>query len=269
MSVDAGLVRRLEEATFRAWPAEEEIRLDGWLVRFASGHTGRANSVNPMGPVRGDPLAAVRRCEELFRKRRLRPLFRMTPLVQPAGLGASLDARGYVTRSRTRVLVCGLEGASGAPGAVRVATTLEDGWLDRVALWTALPASRRPALRGILARIEPPRAFATVTDGGEPVGAGLAVCEDGLVGLFDLVVEPGRRGRGHGSRLVEGLLAWGVAQGARRAYLQVEEINGGARRLYRRIGFEDLYSYEYRVSSEESPYQLPKSAAPERPPHAF
>ena len=43
------------------------------------------------------------------------------------------------------------------------------------------------------------------------------------------------------------------------AYLQVEEDNHGARRLYTRLGFAEAYSYAYWVSSEKSPHRLPKA----------
>jgi len=32
------------------WPALQQRLYDGWVVRFARGHTRRANSVNPLYP---------------------------------------------------------------------------------------------------------------------------------------------------------------------------------------------------------------------------
>lgn len=259
MTADLDLVRRIERVGSRAWPAREEIRLGGWLVRFAGGHTGRANSVNPHGP--SDDLARdVARCEQLFRARELRPVFRATPLVEPPELVPLLRGRGYVLRSPTRVLTRDLAVRPAAEsGGIACDDTLGDAWLDRLVRWYDVPAARVPALRAILEGIVPDRAFATVFADDEPVGGGLAVADEGLVGLFDLVTARERRGRGHGTRLVEGLLAWGAARGASRAYLQVEEDNHGARRLYARLGFGEAYSYAYWVSSENSPYRLPKA----------
>jgi ribosomal protein S18 acetylase RimI-like enzyme len=67
-----------------------------------------------------------------------------------------------------------------------------------------------------------------------------------LVGLFDLGVAPALRGRGHGGRLLAGMLRWGLARGARRAYLQVLATNP-AIRLYERAGFREAYRYWYRA----------------------
>jgi ribosomal protein S18 acetylase RimI-like enzyme len=261
VTADHALVRRLERAAFRAWPAREEIRIGGWLVRFAGGHTGRANSVNPMGSVSGDLRERVRECEELFRARHLRPLFRATPLLEPSELVSVLQGERYVLRSPTRVMTADLTGrpARAPAAALELTDRVEDAWFERIVTWTDLAAERRDALRWILDAIRRPRACATVHDDEGPVAGGLAVRDAEWVGLFDLVTDPERRGRGHGTRLAEGLLGWGVARGARRAYLQVEEGNEAARRLYRRLGFEDAYAYAYWVSGEESPYQLPKS----------
>ena len=58
---------------------------------------------------------------------------------------------------------------------------------------------------------------------------------------------PGARRRGLGRALLAALAAWGVARGATRAYLMVEEGNAPARSLYEQAGFEPLYGYHYRV----------------------
>ena len=58
--------------------------------------------------------------------------------------------------------------------------------------------------------------------------------------------------------IVTELMAWGRAQGAARAYLQVREENEVARALYRSLGFSDAYRYTHRVR--------PLAAAPAKRP---
>ena len=62
-------------------------------------------------------------------------------------------------------------------------------------------------------------------------------------GLFDVLVAPRARRRGLARRVTESVCAWGAAQGARFAYLQVVATNEAALPLYADLGFETVYSY--------------------------
>jgi GNAT superfamily N-acetyltransferase len=94
-----------------------------------------------------------------------------------------------------------------------------------------------------------PCAYAVVGDPEKPLACGLAVLEQDLLGLFDVVTDTGARRQGHGRALVSGLLAWGRRHGAHRAYLQMVQDNDPARALYDGLGFTELYEYWYRVSA--------------------
>ena len=78
------------------------------------------------------------------------------------------------------------------------------------------------------------------------MATGLAILEDGHVGLFDVVTREGARRRGFARTIVAALLRWGWEQGARQSYLQVEEGNAPAIALYGQFGFTLAYRYWYR-----------------------
>src|SRR5882757_4858291 len=87
-------VRRLEELAFAGWPALESRDIAGWRLRFAGGYTKRANSINALGQdaeIDGRTLDGL---EAAYRERRLRPVWRLTPLAPPAMVDL-LAGRGH------------------------------------------------------------------------------------------------------------------------------------------------------------------------------
>lgn len=244
---DSALCRRLEEAALNAWPAARQLLVDGWVVRLADGYTKRANSATPLYPSQ-QPAATVAACEQLYAACGLPAIVRLVDFAAPPGLDATLEQRGHRKVDLSLVLHRELEGD--APVAAGPAPREQrdlDAWLDAYYRLSAVPAATRPAHRAIVDAILPHHALFEQIDGGVVAAVGMGVLEGDCFGLFDIVTDPARRGRGHGTALVGGMLAWAVRAGARHAYLQVVAHNGAARRLYARLGFAERYSYWYRI----------------------
>ena len=88
---------------------------------------------------------------------------------------------------------------------------------------------------------------ATVYVDKKAVACGLGVMEQGYVGLLDIVVKEEYRGYGFGKVLCGTLLEKAKGKGATAGYLQVVDSNAVAKGLYKSLGFEEMYSYWYRV----------------------
>lgn len=244
----------MEEASLNAWPALHQVMLDGWVLRFSLGFTKRANSVTPLYAAAQHPLEKVRYCEELYAREGLSTVFRLATVSEEVALDELLAARGYECIDPTRVLHRPLAtdefDAAGTFSTVPVAS-----FLASYASLQEPPDIDEPAAtaaselhRAILRAIRSETIFGSIVEDGEAVACGMAVVEQELVGLFDIVVHPRCRRRGHGRALVENLLYRAVERGARTAYLQVLNDNAAARSLYAALGFEPLYEYRYRVS---------------------
>src|SRR3954466_12000144 len=87
-------IRQIEEFTLNAWPALRQVLLDGWVLRFADGYTGRSNSVNPIYPGTVDAGEKVRLCEQFYWQAGLPAVFKLTP-DSGADLERLLVDRGY------------------------------------------------------------------------------------------------------------------------------------------------------------------------------
>jgi ribosomal protein S18 acetylase RimI-like enzyme len=241
VSLDA---RRLEELSLNSSAPPGQLLYDGWLLRLLPGKAKRARSVNAVYPSTRALDEKIDYCERLYGKARLPTLFRITPFVQPAGLEAELERRGYVVFDTTSVESAPISGTRSAAGE---ATPMNlRAWVDAVGELRGSPPEHRGAH---LARLEGMpltlRAVA-VERAGRVVATGLTIVEDDCAGLFDIITAEGERRQGHARTVVAALLDVARELGARHAYLQVESGNEPARRLYRQFGFAERYQYWYR-----------------------
>ncbi len=250
---ERALIREVEWAALRAWPALEQRDEAGWLIRLAEGYTKRANSVTPLQPCSPALESQVAFCESLYRGRGLPPIFRLVGPLVPEGLDDLLAGRGYAPVDPTLVLAAPLAALELPQPRYPLHPSHDiEAWL---AAYQAVSGARLPqAPHGrILAAIAGRRMLATIESDGAPVACALGVAEGAYVGLYDLAVAPAWRRQGLGSALVTGLLRWGLQEGATWAYLQVVEANAAARALYEGMGFRFLYRYWYRVGAAPPP----------------
>ncbi len=252
------LLVRIEEAGVNASAPREQLWIDGWLLRFSPGKAKRARCVQAVAPGRLPLEARLERCLALYAKHALRPYVRITPFSQPPGLDALLAERGMERIDDTRVMVAALPETS---STIASDTGVDTGWRfepvtsGHFAEWVGAqrgsPESERIAHAERLRDAPVQHHAVLVADAqGEIIAGGQVALEDDLAGLYDIFTAVAARKRGLALKLCRHLLAHAVREGARVAYLQVDAENDPARRVYRRLGFEDAYSYHYRSPPE-------------------
>ncbi len=248
--VNLEVVRRLEEHLFNAWPALETIHHEGFLLRFARGHTKRSNAASAFYPTQVDLDDLIDYVFWTYRGANIKPIFRLTPL-SPAGLDQRLEEAGWQHFETSLVLCRDLDQPVSVEGLPDASVILEDNvsdlWVEGAADAYGLAEWQRDVLGEIVSRIRLPKAFTTVIVNRQRVGFGLAVADRGYVGLYDLAITEHMRGRGVGHRMITTMLHWGRSRGAHTAYLQMREANVRAHKLYTRLGFEEAYRYHHRI----------------------
>lgn len=244
---------RIEEIGLNAWPALDTYLYDGWLLRFANGYTKRANSVTALYAGTLEVAEKVTWCQQLYRRRQLRPTFRLTSFSQPRTLDGHLAERGYRRIDTTSVQIldltyCGalsseraymLPGYSGLESWLRSFHYLNPHRAD--------VETHQKLLRKVMGQLCP--MVLMVAD--EVVACGLGVLDGRTFGLFDVVTAPEYRNQGYGRELVESMLDWAIEARADTAYLQVMVENAPANHLYAKLGFSELYQYWYRILEDE------------------
>lgn len=234
--------REFEAASLGAWPALESIRIGDWVLRFSAGFTRRANSVQTgRGAGPGTELKrALLACEEEYRGRGLRPIFKIVPWTEPISLDRKLAARGYGAEGEVcvrAVRAVDLLGGRAAKRGLKISADVDESWVEAMTGFYPRLLGHKRIFEKIIDRIQGPRALATIRRNGVAVAGGMAVLGGALVGLFDLATDERMRRQGLGRDLVQGLAAWGAAGGARWAYLQVVDRAANVSTL--QIGYAD------------------------------
>lgn len=248
----------LERIMVDGWPPLERAELGGWLLRAASGFTGRANSVLPLGDP-GVPLSqAVDRCESWYGERGLGCRF---SVYGPTGFTLAQDplarmllGRGYepingaeVMTMATRALPSQTPGATGAH--VTIGSTPSQAWWDAWTTWDARvgraeDSAAAQAARAVL-RGSPDQRFASLEKDGAVIGVARVAFAHAWAGVSALQVAPEHRRAGVASQLISTLADATRERGLRSMYLQVAHGNSPARNLFARLGFRVHHEYRY------------------------
>ncbi len=244
---------RLEEAALNATAVASQVIYDGWLVRFSRSPAKRVRSVNVLGLSTRPLDERLAYCSSLYARHGLPMVLRITSIGPDFSLDADLEARGYTYTGETRVMSTPLAPRPGARGDLHFRIVDAERFAAAVGAMRGSSAGHilehQARLHGLAVDKLP---VIAIDAAGQCVAAGLAVRDGDLVGLFDIVTDPGHRRKGYAAVLVEHLLAEGAAGGATTAYLQVEPENTAARALYGRYGFKDCYAYWYRLPAEQT-----------------
>lgn len=246
------MIRSLEELSLNALPALQTSFYDGWVLRFASGYSRRANSVQALYDSRLDPEEKIDYCQAAYGERGLRTIFKLTDAAEPAELDAALERRGYTAEGHTSVQTRALAGETFEieRAKIEVEPRPGEGWLMDYDRLSSVDSRHMPTIRVMLSNLEPTAGFFRLILQGETAAMGLGVVERGYVGLYDIITDARHRSQGLGTQMIRHILRWGQMNGARSAYLQVMLNNPPALRLYDKLGFREAYQYWYRQGGE-------------------
>ena len=245
-------IRFLEELTLATSPAIHQWLYDGWVVRASGNNVRRANSATvfyPSSIALEEKISAV---EDWYRHHQQGAMFRLNDILTPPELDDLLARRGYTCEMDTFVMTLDIASMAldlAVPPGLRV---LERNSVDGIADVHQLKGStaimaQRDAARQSLWR--GPEQYLALKSINGLVSSGMARVQNGCVGIFTMHTAEKSRGKGYASLLVAYLLAWGRAQGARAAFLQVGQSNEVAINVYRRFGFVPRYGYWQRVQA--------------------
>lgn len=239
-------VEAFERASLRAWPSLEEKWDGGWVRRAAGGYTKRANSVQCFDPEDGeDADLRVISASSWMVIRGLKPVFRITPLSNPA-LNDTLDDAGWQSIDASHLLAMEL-GEHQLDAEAQCLGVLDPVFLAAQQRLQDLSDEVTAKMSKVLAAFAVPATGVVLFRDGEAVATGLMAIADGIVLTGNVVTDSTRRRQGLGAAMMHSGLAWARGKGATIAALNVQADNVAAKTLYAGLGYAHQYDYSYRI----------------------
>ena len=248
-------IEAIERATLAAVAPQQLDEMPGWLLPFDAGTVGRAHSAVPLSHEAGIQAADIATLVARYRARGFAPSLRIACVPALAHLGSALTAQGLKPTQPTLTCiarVADLVDASHATPAAEFCASPSAAW-RRVYLGEDFDpvdgASRVQALSRATGSLY---AHSIDAHTGEPepgqpriVATGVGSYGYGWLGIHGMRTLATYRKQGHASRILRALALQAQARAIDWAYLQVDETNRAAWRLYQSLGFTLAWRYVY------------------------
>lgn len=248
MNID---IKTIEDLSLNAWPSHQMELYDGWILRFSYFYTHRTNSVEQFGNSMLPWCEKIPYCESIYKRWGTPTIFKISPLVSK-DFDYVLENRNYEIQNATQVMILNLEDAflDTPTDTINVSRTIPSEWVN--ALFT-LKNTTNPIHRAIVPTMYKAIAKETICvnlqKNGEIIGTGLGILDREYIGIYAIHIREDYRNRGYARSICTCILKEGVNMGAKKAYLQVVAGNEAAFNLYQSLGFENFYTYYFRVST--------------------
>jgi GNAT superfamily N-acetyltransferase len=249
-AASAGTVKGLQERAARALPAELVEVTGGWWLRRAPGCSWWVESVLPHSEADLEELLSrVAEAEKFYAVHGSVARFQLTPRVCPPQLDALLAEREYEMEGSVSLQAARaadiLKRLPPSPLRVKVEAHPTREWFET---WHLVHGGDPRSEWKLLDRVRHPSGYAHVMVEDDIAAVGRAVADDGWTGVFGMATLPQARGKGAARCVLAALAQWAIDQHAENMYLQAENSNIPARRLYEQAGFTLVSEYHYRTA---------------------
>lgn len=241
--MNASDVEGIERATVAAVAPREVEELNGWLVAYDHVTVNRARSAVPLTHVAPD-ARAVEPIFDRYRARGIAPNFRVPQIASMAAVESELQRLGLPSKQPTQVMVARSQDvARAAKGEVEIAREPDDAW-TRVFLGEGFDPEDGASRVATLTRAKG-SLFAGVRDNDEVIAGGVLAFGHGWASIHGMRTALTHRGQGLATCVLAALAREALARDHDRIVLQVEVANDVATRVYKRCGFERVWTYAY------------------------
>lgn len=249
-------IKQLEELSLLHWPALATEYMDGWKLRMTNGYTKRANCISTLHNTSKQLQINIANCEDRYRAIKQPTVFKVTPFSQPS-LDETLEKLDYELLDPSLMLQLDLKQLpEQAPIlkidtknvlAIRIEDHISLRWLQQYCEFNNVDERFIPTMIDMMAAMPGKIQLASCIAEGETVALAMAVLDNEVVGIYDVVTKPSHRSLGLCTYLLWHLLQHCGELQAKYSYLAVVEANEAAKHVYAKLGYSFAYRYWYRV----------------------
>ena len=249
-ALTAADIEAIERATLAAVAPQDVDEIPGWLLPFDTGTVGRAHSAVPLRHDASIQAADIATIVARYRARGLRPSLRVAAVPALAHLDAALIEQGLKATQPTLTCVARVADLLDATRSItpaEVSPNPSPAW-SQVYLGEGFDPVDGASRVHALSRASGSLYAHSVDPHANPVqvvATGVGSYGQGWLGIHGMRTLATHRKQGHASRILRALALQAQARGLQSAYLQVEEGNPSALRLYESLGFAVAWRYIY------------------------
>jgi len=186
----------------------------------------------------------------MFKRNHLDTIFKLTEKEEAYEIDGILSKLGYSYEGKANVMFKDIHDFhidQEEKKDVLIYNELNNDWFEAFISMNNINSRHVPTLHNMLQSLITETYYGCIIDNGKILAVGLGVAERGYVGMYDICVDPEKRKMGYGTKIMRNLMNEASKKGHIYSYLQVVDINEGARILYEKLGYEKQYSYWYRT----------------------
>ena len=248
-------IKKLQEILMNCWPAHYYYFLNGWVMCFTEGVTSRANSVFPLNYT-GDTYSLerdIKFVEKAYQACNLPTIFTIPDYFEPKNLDVKLIEHGYQQLGCiTHTMIITVQGLRNEINNDEFSYIFHSERVNKISTFLSKFSKRDLQSQNVLDRLAnriiiPQKRYIVAEYGNKVVGTLMGILDPhGFLYLAEVLVDPDfRQQKIATSMYFKTINEWGIPNGVKKIWLQVEIENMEAMNLYTKLGFEKAYSYYY------------------------
>lgn len=248
-------IKKLQEILMNCWPAHYYYFLNGWVMCFTEGVTSRANSVFPLNYT-GDTYSLerdIKFVEKAYQAYNLPTIFTIPDYFEPKNLDVKLIEHGYQQLGCiTHTMIITVQDLRNEINNDEFSYIFHSERVNKISTFLSKFSKRDLQSQNVLDRLAnriiiPQKRYIVAEYGNKVVGTLMGILDPhGFLYLAEVLVDPDfRQQKIATSMYFKTINEWGIPNGVKKIWLQVEIENMEAMNLYTKLGFEKAYSYYY------------------------